>query len=202
MIVKAVRPVIFIGHGVDAVGGFTGAHRIRQKLRIPVISSPNGMGAFDMSGRSVARLHRQERRLSANEAGRHADLVIAIGARFDDRSASSWIAGYSWNFPELQADPRRPRSVRARAATIRPISRSSLTRAHSCASFSPNSTAGRRVPACSMPGWLKSRRGGRSGKNSLGRISRRMRHRCGPNAWSPIAGPFFPTTRSSPATWV
>jgi acetolactate synthase I/II/III large subunit len=35
----------------------------------------------------------------ANQAGRHADLVIAIGARFDDRSASSWLPGYSWNFP-------------------------------------------------------------------------------------------------------
>ena len=35
----------------------------------------------------------------ANEAGRRADVVLAIGARFDDRSASSWIPGYSWNFP-------------------------------------------------------------------------------------------------------
>src|SRR5262249_19722690 len=35
----------------------------------------------------------------ANQAGRHCDLVLAIGARFDDRSASSWIPGYSWNFP-------------------------------------------------------------------------------------------------------
>jgi acetolactate synthase-1/2/3 large subunit len=35
----------------------------------------------------------------ANQAGRHADLVIAIGARFDDRSSSSWMPGYSWNFP-------------------------------------------------------------------------------------------------------
>jgi hypothetical protein len=26
--------------------------------------------------------------------------VIAIGARFDDRSASSWLPGYSWNFPQ------------------------------------------------------------------------------------------------------
>ena len=36
----------------------------------------------------------------ANEAGRRADVVIAIGARFDDRSASSWLPGYSWNFPQ------------------------------------------------------------------------------------------------------
>ena len=38
----------------------------------------------------------------ANEAGRHADVVLAIGARFDDRSASSWIPGYSWNFPHAK----------------------------------------------------------------------------------------------------
>ncbi len=38
----------------------------------------------------------------ANEAGRRADLVIAIGARFDDRSASSWLPGYSWNFPQTK----------------------------------------------------------------------------------------------------
>ena len=38
----------------------------------------------------------------ANQAGRHADVVIAIGARFDDRSASSWLPGYSWNFPHAK----------------------------------------------------------------------------------------------------
>ena len=27
---------------------------------------------------------------------------IAIGARFDDRSASSWMPGYSWNFPHTK----------------------------------------------------------------------------------------------------
>ena len=28
--------------------------------------------------------------------------MIAIGARFDDRSASSWLPGYSWNFPHTE----------------------------------------------------------------------------------------------------
>jgi len=27
---------------------------------------------------------------------------MAIGARFDDRSASSWLPGYSWNFPQTK----------------------------------------------------------------------------------------------------
>ena len=38
----------------------------------------------------------------ANQAGRHADLVLAVGARFDDRSSSSWLPGYSWNFPHAK----------------------------------------------------------------------------------------------------
>ena len=35
----------------------------------------------------------------ANQAGRFADLVLTIGTRFDDRSSSTWLPGYSWNFP-------------------------------------------------------------------------------------------------------
>ncbi|HKN10311.1 MAG TPA: thiamine pyrophosphate-dependent enzyme, partial [Pseudomonadota bacterium] len=38
----------------------------------------------------------------ANQAGRYADLVLTIGTRFDDRSASSWQPGYSWNFPKTK----------------------------------------------------------------------------------------------------
>jgi thiamine pyrophosphate-dependent acetolactate synthase large subunit-like protein len=47
----------------------------------------------------------------ANQAGRHADLVLCIGTRFDDRSSSSWHPGYSWNFPttrllQVDVDPQ------------------------------------------------------------------------------------------------
>ena len=102
MIVKAVRPVIFIGHGVTLSEASQELTAFAQKLRIPVISSPNGMGAFDMSDDLSLGFIGRNGAYPANEAGRHADLVIAIGARFDDRSASSWIAGYSWNFPSCK----------------------------------------------------------------------------------------------------
>src|SRR6185312_5036861 len=70
-----------------------------NRLQLPVISSPNGMGALDMTqGLSLGFIGRNGA-YPANEAGRRADLVLAIGARFDDRSASSWLPGYSWNFP-------------------------------------------------------------------------------------------------------
>ena len=70
-----------------------------QKLQVPVISSPNGMGCLDMTDPLSLGFIGRNGAFPANEAGRHADLVIAIGERFDDRSASSWLPGYSWNFP-------------------------------------------------------------------------------------------------------
>src|SRR5499427_7198941 len=99
MVLNAVRPVIFIGHGValsEASGELT---EFAKKLAIPVISSPNGMGCIDMTDPLSLGFIGRNGAFPANEAGRRADLVLSIGARFDDRSASSWLPGYSWNFP-------------------------------------------------------------------------------------------------------
>ena len=99
MILKAQRPVIFIGHGVTLSEASRELTEFARKLEIPVISSPNGMGCFDMMDSLSLGFIGRNGAFPANEAGRRADLVVAIGARFDDRSASSWMPGYSWNFP-------------------------------------------------------------------------------------------------------
>ena len=99
MIVAAQRPVIFIGHGVTLSEASRELTEFAKKLAIPVISSPNGMGCLDMTDTLSLGFIGRNGAFPANEAGRRADLVIAIGARFDDRSASSWMPGYSWNFP-------------------------------------------------------------------------------------------------------
>ena len=113
LINKAKRPVIFIGHGVTLSEASKELTEFAHRLQIPVISSPNGMGCLDMSDPLSLGFIGRNGAYPANEAGRHADLVIAIGARFDDRSASSWMPGYSWNFPATQAHPRRRRYRRA-----------------------------------------------------------------------------------------
>jgi acetolactate synthase-1/2/3 large subunit len=71
-------------------------------MGIPVISSPNGMRCFDMEDPLSLGFIGRNGAYPANEAGRRADLVFAVGARFDDRSASSWLPGYSWNFPNTK----------------------------------------------------------------------------------------------------
>jgi acetolactate synthase I/II/III large subunit len=99
MILAARRPVIFIGHGVTLSEASRELTEFTKTLGIPVISSPNGMGCIDMADPLSLGFIGRNGAFPANEAGRRADLVIAIGARFDDRSASSWLPGYSWNFP-------------------------------------------------------------------------------------------------------
>jgi len=102
MLLAAKRPVLFVGHGVTLSEAGAELTELAHWLSIPVISSPNGMGTLDMTdGLSLGFIGRNGA-FPANQAGRYTDVVVAIGARFDDRSSSSWLPGYSWNFPNTK----------------------------------------------------------------------------------------------------
>ena len=102
MLLAAERPVLFIGHGVTLSEASAELTELAHRFSIPVISSPNGMGCIPMGDDLSLGFIGRNGVYPANQAGRRADLVIAVGARFDDRSASSWISGYSWNFPHTK----------------------------------------------------------------------------------------------------
>ncbi|NQW01782.1 MAG: thiamine pyrophosphate-binding protein [Rhodospirillales bacterium] len=101
-LLAAERPVLFIGHGVTLSEASAELTALVKRLSIPVISSPNGMGCLPMGDDLSLGFIGRNGAYPANQAGRHADLVMAIGARFDDRSSSSWMPGYSWNFPHTK----------------------------------------------------------------------------------------------------
>ena len=101
-LLAAERPVIFVGHGVTLSEAGRELTALAERLSVPVISSPNGMGTIDMRNELSLGFIGRNGAYPANQAGRHADLVLAVGVRFDDRSASSWIPGYSWNFPQTR----------------------------------------------------------------------------------------------------
>jgi len=102
MLLEAKKPVMFIGHGVALSEAGEELTALAHRLSIPVISSPNGMGCIDMSDDLSLGFIGRNGAYQSNQAGRHSDLVLAIGGRFDDRSASSWMPGYSWNFPKTK----------------------------------------------------------------------------------------------------
>ena len=102
LFLAAQRPVMFVGHGVTLSEASEELTELANRLHVPVISSPNGFGCLDMTDPLSLGFIGRNGGYAANEAGRRADVVMAIGARFDDRSASSWLPGYSWNFPQTK----------------------------------------------------------------------------------------------------
>jgi acetolactate synthase-1/2/3 large subunit len=90
---------LFIGHGATLAEAGPEITEFVNKYGIPVITSPNGMGCVDGNNPLALGFIGRNGAYPANQAGRFADLVITIGTRFDDRSSSTWLPGYSWNFP-------------------------------------------------------------------------------------------------------
>ena len=99
LLLAAERPVMFVGHGVTLSEAGAELTEFAHALGIPVISLPNGMGTIDMRDPLSLGFIGRNGAYPANMAGRNCDLVLSLGARFDDRSSSSWIPGYSWNIP-------------------------------------------------------------------------------------------------------
>ena len=99
MIQAAERPAFFVSHGVTLAEAGPELTRVAEMLDIPVITQPNGMGAVPMPHRLAVGFIGRNGTYAANQTGRNCDLLIAVGARFDDRSSSSWIPGYSFSIP-------------------------------------------------------------------------------------------------------
>jgi acetolactate synthase-1/2/3 large subunit len=96
---EARRPLVYVGHGVTLSEGEAELTALARRLRIPVIFSPNGFGTLDMTDPLALGFVGRNGAFHANEAARTCDVLLAVGVRFDDRSSSSWIPGYSFNIP-------------------------------------------------------------------------------------------------------
>lgn len=102
LLAESRRPVLFIGQGATLAEAGSELGALQNTLGIPVITSPNGMGCVPADDPLTLGFIGRNGAYPANQAGRHADLVITVGTRFDDRSSSSWQPGYSWNFPKTK----------------------------------------------------------------------------------------------------
>src|SRR5580693_4971858 len=61
--------------------------------------SPSGCGGIDAAHPLALGLVARNGPYQANHATRQADVLLALGVRFDDRTSSSWLPGYSFTIP-------------------------------------------------------------------------------------------------------
>jgi len=82
---EARRPVIFAGGGVIRSGAAAELRELAIKCRIPVTLSLMSLGAFPGDNPLFLGMPGMHGMVAANFALTEADLIIALGARFDDR---------------------------------------------------------------------------------------------------------------------
>jgi acetolactate synthase-1/2/3 large subunit len=99
MLLSAERPVMLVGQGVRYGGACEELKRLAERLQIPVAASASGLGALDVNHPLALGLVARAGHYQANHATRQADVLLALGVRFDDRTSSSWIPGYSFTIP-------------------------------------------------------------------------------------------------------
>lgn len=83
----ADRPVLYVGGGVIASGASEELRQLARKGKIPTTTTLLGLGAIDEVADADLALHMLGMHGSAyaNYAVQAADLLVAVGARFDDR---------------------------------------------------------------------------------------------------------------------
>ena len=99
ILLAAERPVILVGQGVKYGGAAADLLALAEMLQIPVASSASGVGGIDASHPLSLGLVARNGPYQANHATRQADVLLALGVRFDDRTSSSWLPGYSFTIP-------------------------------------------------------------------------------------------------------
>ncbi|WFC98872.1 acetolactate synthase [Malassezia yamatoensis] len=86
LIGKAKRPIIYAGHGIFSdENGSELLRELSQKCQIPVTTTLHALGAFDELDDLSLHMLGMHGSAYANLAMQNADLIIALGARFDDR---------------------------------------------------------------------------------------------------------------------
>jgi acetolactate synthase-1/2/3 large subunit len=85
LIAQAERPLIFVGHGVILSGATEEVREFAEKTNIPVALTLLGIGGFPAEHPLCLGMMGMHGGVYVNEAIQNADLILAMGMRFDDR---------------------------------------------------------------------------------------------------------------------
>ena len=104
LIEKAKKPVIFSGGGVILSNATEHLKQFAHLLRIPVTSTLMGLGGFPANDPLFVNMIGMHGSYAANLAVHESDLVISIGARFDDRATGGNFDNFAPNANIIHID--------------------------------------------------------------------------------------------------
>jgi acetolactate synthase I/II/III large subunit len=85
LLLSAERPMIYTGGGVILANASNELNKLVDKLGFPCTNTLMGLGAYRSSSDKYVGMPGMHGTYEANMAMQHCDVLIAIGARFDDR---------------------------------------------------------------------------------------------------------------------
>lgn len=85
MIADSKRPLLYVGGGAVNSDASDSLTELARYTGIPVTTTLHGLGAFPEEDPLALRMLGMHGTWWANQAVQHCDLIIAVGARFDDR---------------------------------------------------------------------------------------------------------------------
>jgi len=84
-LLEAKRPVIYTGGGIVIDNAAEHLIAVARKLNFPVTNTLMGLGGYPGTDRQFIGMLGMHGTFEANTAMHHADVIFAVGARFDDR---------------------------------------------------------------------------------------------------------------------
>jgi acetolactate synthase-1/2/3 large subunit len=85
LIRQATRPVIYLGGGVRSAAAHPEVKAFAQLVGAPIVTTLPGKGAFPETDKQCLGMFGMHGSRYANYTVQNSDLIIALGARFDDR---------------------------------------------------------------------------------------------------------------------
>jgi acetolactate synthase-1/2/3 large subunit len=106
LLVKAERPIIMAGGGVILSGAFAELQALAELLMIPVVTTFKGKGAFPENHPLAMGPIGMHGHAEANKIILEADCIVAVGARFSDRSVGRFDEfGKGMSIIHMDIDP-------------------------------------------------------------------------------------------------
>ena len=110
LLLGAESPLIYVGGGVRISGACDEVLRLAELLMAPIVTSISGAGSVPESHPNVVGFIGSYGRSYANELVRGADVILAVGSKFEEEETAMW-SGETFNIPPsklIQIDVHPP----------------------------------------------------------------------------------------------